>query len=178
MNDTKPSLDHQVLPALSCEQGDAMDEGKLREQLATTLGGRGAHMGFDQAVKGFPKNAVGKRVPGLAHTAWQLVWHIWKAQQDILEFIRNPAYVSPKWPEGYWPKEDVPEAAGAWEETLENYRADLKAVIALVRDKGNDLLAPFPHGDGQTLLREALLVIDHASYHLGQLVDIRKALGI
>ena len=135
-------------------------------------------MGFDQAVKGFPKNAIGRRVPGLAHTAWQLVWHIWIAQEDILEFIRNPAYQSPPWPEGYWPKEDAPAAGGEWETTLEKYRSDLKAIIALVRDEKNDLLRPFPHGDGQTLLREALLVIDHNSYHLGQLVDIRKALGV
>ena len=155
-----------------------MDEGKLREQLANSLSGRGAHAGFDHAVKGFTIAAVGRRVPGLAHTAWQLVWHIWIAQWDILEFIRDPAHKSPEWPVGYWPAEDAPASAAAWEKTLAGFRADLKAVIALVRDTKNDLLSPFPHGDGQTLLREALLVIDHNSYHVGQLVDLRRLLGI
>jgi hypothetical protein len=154
-----------------------MDETKLREQLASSLAGKGAHMGFDHAVKGFTAAALGKRVPGLAHTAWQIVWHIWMAQRDILEFIRDPAYTSPGWPAGYWPGEDAP-AAGEGEKKLAGFRADLKDVIALVRDPKNDLLAPFPHGTGQTLLREALLVIDHNSYHVGQLVDMRRLLGI
>ena len=155
-----------------------MDEAKLREQLASSLSGRGAHVGFDHAVKGFTPAAVGRRVPGLAHTAWQLVWHIWIAQWDILEFIRDPAHESPQWPVGYWPAEDAPASAAAWEKTLEGFRADLKAVTVLVRDTKNDLFSPFPHGDGQTLLREALLVIDHNSYHVGQLVDLRRLLGI
>ncbi|MGA2478052.1 MAG: DinB family protein [Spirochaetia bacterium] len=154
-----------------------MDEAKLREQLVSSLGGKGAHMGFDHAVKGFTTATTGQRVPGLAHTAWQLVWHIWMAQRDILEFIRNPAYESPEWPAGYWPKEDAP-AEGEWDKTLARFRADLKDVIALVRDPKNDLLLPFPHGSGQTLLREALLVIDHNSYHVGQLVDMRRLLGV
>jgi hypothetical protein len=155
-----------------------MDEGKLREQIVSSLGGRGAHMGFDQAVRGFPKAHIGHRVPGLAHTAWQLLWHIWMAQWDILEFIRDPSHESPKWPEGYWPSEDAPDTGTAWEMTIEKYRSDLKAIIALVRDEKNDLLQPFAHGDGQTLFREALIVIDHNSYHVGQLVDIRRILGV
>ncbi|MFI5369676.1 MAG: DinB family protein [Spirochaetia bacterium] len=155
-----------------------MDDAKLREQLVSTLGGHGAHMSFDQAVKGFPRDLIGKRVPNLAHTAWQLVFHIWIAQWDILDFVTNPSYESRPWPEAYWPAEDAPRPLSAWEETLGKIKADLKAVMDLVRDAGNDLFAPIPHGQGQTLLREALLVIDHTSYHVGQLVDLRRLLGI
>jgi hypothetical protein len=155
-----------------------MDEAKLREQLVKSLSGRGAHMGFDQAVKGFPQKLVGRRVPGLAHTAWQLVYHLWIAQWDILQFIRDPAHESPKWPDGYWPAEDAPRSSGQWEETLAKFGSDLTDMAELVRDPKNDLLEPFPHGQGQTLFREALLVIDHNSYHLGQLVDLRRLLDI
>jgi hypothetical protein len=154
-----------------------MDESKLRGQLIHSLGGKGAHMSFDQAVKGFPPELAGKRVPHLAHTAWQQVYHLWIAQWDILEFSRDSSHQSPKWPDGYWP-DAVPEGAGAWEETIGKFRSDLSVMVEMVRDEKNDLLAPFPHGEGQNLLREALLVIDHNSYHVGQLVDLRRLLGI
>ena len=155
-----------------------MEERKLREQLVNSLSGRGAHMGFDQAVKGFPLELVGRRVPGLAHTGWQLVYHLWIAQWDILQFIRDPAHESPKWPDGYWPAEDAPLSSDQWEETLVKFGSDLTAMAELVRNPKSDLLAPFPHGQGQTLFREALLVIDHNSYHMGQLVDLRRLLGV
>jgi uncharacterized damage-inducible protein DinB len=155
-----------------------MDDAKLREQVVSSLGGRGAHMSFEQAVKGFPRELMGRRVPNLAHTAWQLVYHLWIAQWDILEFSRNPSHESPQWPAGYWPVEDGPLPVSLWEETLGKFTADLKAMADLVSDEKSDLLAPFPHGEGQTLLREALLVIDHNSYHVGQLVDLRRLLGI
>jgi len=155
-----------------------MDDAKLREQLVSSLSGHGAHMSFDQAVKGFTRELIGRKVPNLAHTAWQLVYHLWIAQWDILEFVRNPAYESPQWPEGYWPGEDTPRSLSLWEETLGKFIADLKAMVDLVRNGKNDLFAPVPHGEGQTLLREALLVIDHNSYHVGQLVDLRRLLGI
>ncbi len=150
----------------------------LREQLVYSLGGKGAHMTFDQAVKGFPLDLVGKRVPLLAHTAWQLVHHLWITQWDILEFSRDAGHESPEWPVGYWPKEDAPASEKLWNETLRKFRADLDSMIAMVRDRKNDLLFPFPHGEGQTLLREALLVIDHNSYHVGQLVDLKRLLGV
>lgn len=155
-----------------------MDEAKLREQLVYSLSGKGAHMSFDQAVKGFTMQLASRRVAGELHTAWQLVFHLWITQGDILEFSRNPDYESPPWPEGYWPKKDAPDSLAQWEETLRKFRADLAAMITLVRDRKNDLLAPFAHGQGQTLLREALLVIDHNSYHVGQLVDLKRLLGM
>jgi hypothetical protein len=154
-----------------------MDEKKLREQLASTLSGRGAHVPFEKAIEGFPVEAAGRRAAGLAHTAWQVLFHLWMAQWDILEFVRDPSHQSPSWPEGYWPKEPAPPQASDWHATVKKFRADLAAVIGLVRDPEKDLLAPIPHGDGQTLLREALLVIDHNSYHVAQLVDIRRGLG-
>jgi hypothetical protein len=155
-----------------------VDDSKVREQLIHSLRGKGAHMSFDQATKGLPPTLIGKRVPGLAHTAWQLVYHLWISQWDILEFSRDPGHASPEWPAEYWPSEDAPASRDAWDETVGKLRADLETMIGLVRDKGNDLLAPFPHGEGQTLLREALLVIDHNSYHVGQLVDLRRLLGV
>ncbi|MGA2642626.1 MAG: DinB family protein [Spirochaetia bacterium] len=154
-----------------------MDESKLREQLVYSLSGKGAHMSFDQAVKGFPRDLVGERVPHLAHTAWQQVFHLWIAQWDIMEFSRDPSHKSPEWPKDYWPN-DSPEAVNLWDETIAKFRSDLASMIALVRDQKNDLLAPFPHGQGQTLLREALLVIDHNAYHVGQLVDLRRLLAV
>jgi hypothetical protein len=155
-----------------------MDEAKLREQLVYSLSGKGAHMSFDQAVKGFPRAAIGKTVPPLVHTAWQLGSHLRITQWDILEFSRDPGHNSPEWPDGYWPTHEAPENAREWDETLTRFRSDLAAMIDLVRDQKNDLLAPFPHGQGQTLLREALLVIDHNSYHVGQLVDLRRLLSM
>ncbi len=155
-----------------------MDEKRLREQLVYSLSGKGAHMSFDQAVKGFPLNRVGERVPHLAHTAWQLAYHLWITQWDILEFSRDPAHESPEWPLGYWPSTDSPDSDRLWDQTLRKFRTDLDSVIGMVRDEKNDLLAPFAHGKGQTLLREALLVIDHNSYHVGQLVDLKRLLGV
>jgi uncharacterized damage-inducible protein DinB len=155
-----------------------VDDTKLREQLVYSLSGKGAHMSFDQAVKGLPLALVGKRFPSLAHTAWQLVYHLWISQWDILEFCREASHKSPQWPAEYWPPEDAPAAEDQWVQTLVKQRSDLKSMIDLVRDKKNDLFAVFPHGDGQTLLREALLVIDHNSYHVGQLIDMRRLLGV
>jgi hypothetical protein len=155
-----------------------MDENALRAQLADSLGWRGAHMSFDQAVKGFPPKLIGARVPGLAHSAWQLVSHLRITQWDILEFSRDPGHVSPQWPEGYWPPDGEQPSAAQWDDALRTFRADLAAMIGLVGDGKNDLFTPFPHGQGQTLLREAILVIDHNSYHVGQLVDLRRLLEI
>ncbi len=154
-----------------------MDERALRAQLVYSLSGKGAHMSFDKAVKGFPLDKVGTAVPRLAHTAWQQVYHLWIAQWDILEFSRDARHQSPEWPTGYWPAPS-PERPALWDETISKFRADLAAMIELVEDEKNDLLAPFAHGQGQTLLREALLVIDHNAYHVGQLVDLRRLLQL
>src|SRR5579859_5414581 len=155
-----------------------MDEtAELRKHVIYLLNEGGAHVTFDAAVARFPAAARGKKPKGAPHTAWQLVEHMRIAQWDILEFSRNAAHVSPEFPGGYWPKSEAPPADRAWNESLRKFRADLEAMAALVSDPKTDLLARIPHGNGQTILREALLVADHNAYHLGQLVILRRLLG-
>ena len=150
----------------------------LREHLLYLLRGGGAHLDFEKAIAGLPAELRGAKVPGLPHTPWRLLEHMRIAQWDILEFSRNPKHVSPPWPDGYWPKADAPPDAAAWDRSVAAFRADLRAMQDLVADPATDLFAPIPHGEGQTVLREALLVADHNAYHLGQLVMLRRALGV
>ena len=155
-----------------------MDQDRsLRDHLLYLLSGKGAHVSFEKTVAGLPPELRGAKPAGLPHTPWQLLEHLRLAQWDILEFSRNPEHVSPEWPEGYWPATEAPPDDAAWEASLAAFRNDLAAMKALVADPASDLYTPFPHGDGQTLLREALLVADHNAYHLGQLVLVRRALG-
>ena len=149
----------------------------LREHLVSLLKGGGAHVHFMDAIDGFPEAKRGAFVEGLRHTVWQLMEHVRIAQRDILEFSRNPKHVSPGFPEGYWPKTPVPPNEAAWEESVQAFQRDLQEMIKLVKNPKTDLCAAIPHGDGQTILREALVLADHNSYHLGQLIDLRRALG-
>lgn len=149
----------------------------LREHLVSLLKGGGAHVHFMDAVVGFPEAKRGTFIAGLPHTGWQLLEHSRLAQWDILEFSRNAKHVSPGFPEGYWPKTPGPPDAAAWDKSIEAFRRDLDEMISLVKNPKTDLYAKISHGDGQTILREALLVVDHNAYHLGQLVDLRRALG-
>jgi DinB superfamily len=154
-----------------------MNDRALREHLLELLGGKSAHLTFDEAVADLPPALRGTRVPGTPHTSWRLVEHLRIAQWDILEFSRNPRHTSPDWPAGYWPPDDAPPDAGAWDRSVAQFRADLKAMRDLVADPATDLFARISHGDGQTILREALLVADHNAYHIGQLVMLRRVLG-
>lgn len=149
----------------------------LREQLVYLLKGGGAHVHFNDAFDGFPAGKRGVFAAGLPHTGWQLLEHMRLAQWDILEFSRNPKHVSPEFPEGYWPKTPIPRNEADWDNSVKTFRSDLQAIIRLVQDSRTDLYAKILHGDGQTILREALVLADHNSYHLGQLVDLRRALG-
>jgi hypothetical protein len=149
----------------------------LREHVLNLLRGGQAHLDFDTAVADLPAELRGARPPGLPHTPWRLVEHMRIAQWDILRFTVDPHHVSPEFPAGYWPKGDGPPDVDAWDRAVEAFRADLKSVMDLVADPGTDLFAPIPHGQGQTVLREALLVADHNAYHLGQLVVVRRLLG-
>ena len=149
----------------------------LRQHLLDLLRGRNAHADFDPSVGDFPSRLRGVKPPGAPHTAWQLLEHMRMAQWDILEFSRNAKHKSPPWPEGYWPKTEAPPKAASWNNSLRSFRADLKAMAKLVADKKTDLFAKIPHGTGQTILREAMLIADHNSYHLGQLVLLRRLLG-
>jgi hypothetical protein len=152
-------------------------ERALREHVLYLLGGGGAHLSFDQAVAGLTPKLRGQRAPGVPYTAWRLVEHMRIAQWDILEFSRDPKHISPEFPKGYWPSGDAPPNAAAWERSLAAFRSDLAAMARLVKDPASDLFMPFPHGNGQTLLREALLIADHNAYHIGQLVILRRLLG-
>jgi hypothetical protein len=149
----------------------------LREHLLYLLRGGGAHLDFEKAVAGLPPTLRGARPAGLPHSPWRLLEHLRLAQWDILEFCRDPRHESPPFPEGYWPPGDAPPDPGAWDRSAAAFRADLRAMEALVGDPASDLFTPLPHGQGQTLLREALLVADHNAYHLGQLVVVRRLLG-
>ena len=154
------------------------DNESLRRHLLYLLNGGGAHAKFDDVVKGLPPKLRGTRPPRFSHTPWMLLEHLRIAQWDILEFSRNAKYVSPQWPAGYWPKTEAPPSAAAWSKSVAQFRRDLKAMQKLVADPKTDLFARIPWGDGQTILREALLVADHNAYHLGQLVDVRRLLGV
>jgi uncharacterized damage-inducible protein DinB len=149
----------------------------LREHLLYLLQGGGAHLNFETAIAGLPPELRGAKPAGLPHTAWRLLEHMRICQLDILEFSRNPKHVSPKFPDGYWPKDDAPADAAAWDAAVAAFQADLKAMEDLVANPATYLFAPIPHGDGQTILREALLVADHNAYHLGQLVTVRRLIG-
>ena len=149
----------------------------VREQVVALLRSGNAHVAFDDALKNFPAKLRGTKPDGAEHTVWQLLEHMRIAQRDILEFSRSAKHVSPKWPEGYWPKAEKPPNSSAWTQSIVSFKKDLKAMQKLVEDPKTDLHARIPHGTGQTIFREALLVADHNAYHLGQLVLLRRLLG-
>lgn len=155
-----------------------MSDALLRRQLVELLDFPHAHANFEQAVHGVPAEQRGERPPGQPHTLWRLLEHLRIAQWDILEFSRRADHVSPAWPDGYWPPEDGPPDDEAWEKSIEAVQRDREAFAELLADEGRDLFEPFAWGQGQTLLREALLIADHNAYHVGQMVTLRQLLGI
>ena len=149
----------------------------LREHLLYLLNGGGALVHFEKAVADMPPELRGRTVAPVPHSPWRLLEHMRIAQWDILEFSRNAKHESPSWPDGYWPQGDAPTDDHAWDQSIEGFRKDLASMCALVADSSTDLFAPIKHGDGQTILREALLVADHNAYHLGQLIVVRRLLN-
>lgn len=154
-----------------------MSDTDLRQHVVNLLESRGAHADFEATIRALPAELRGVRAEGQPHTAWQLLEHLRIAQWDILEFSRDGEHVSPDFPVGYWPETEAPPDDEAWERSVEAFRGDLRAMCELVLDPATDLFAKIPWGDGQTVLREALLVADHNAYHLGQIVTLRRALG-
>jgi hypothetical protein len=150
---------------------------ELREHVVYLLHGGGAHATFDDAAKNMPEELRGVKPDGLPHTAWMLLEHLRLAQRDILEFCRNSKYKAPEWPKDYWPNTEAPPSTAAWNKSILQFRKDLKAMQELVTNPKTDLYARIPWGDGQTILREALLVADHNAYHIAQLIDVRRLLG-
>jgi len=155
-----------------------MPDDAIRDHLVRVLDWTEAHVGFDKAIDGIPAGKRGARAPGFEHSAWQLLEHIRLAQDDILDFCVNPKYVhSMKWPDDYWPAPEPPGGA-AWKESIASFTRSRDAMKALARDV-EDLTATVPTGTGnQTYMRAILLVADHTAYHVGQLVALRRALGI
>jgi len=149
----------------------------LRVLLSKLLSWEDAHVSFDGAVEGIPPDFRGSRPEGAPHSPWQLLEHIRICQRDILDFCRDPEYVERK-VEDYWPSGPAPPTDAAWDGSIASFRRDRDALKALAADSETDLFAPIPHGSGQTYLRELVLVADHNSYHVGQLVLLRNLLGI
>jgi len=154
-----------------------MSDQALRKHVLYLLQGGGAHLDFERAIADLPEHLRGAKVANVSHSPWRLLEHMRICQWDILEFARNPDHVSPTFPDGYWPAGDAPPDSAAWDGTVAAFRADLQALVDLVAAPATDLYAPIPHGNGQTILREALLVADHNAYHLGQFMFLRRCLG-
>ncbi|WP_407430619.1 DinB family protein [Arcticibacter sp.] len=148
----------------------------LIAELRTLLNGGGAHVSFKEATSGIPFKMLGEAPHGLPYSIWQLVEHIRIAQWDMLEFSRDAGHTSPEWPKGYWPSESAPSDEPAWLRTLEKIGDDLEAFMTLLETE--DLYKPFPYGNGQNILREALQIADHNAYHIAEIVMIRRLLGI
>jgi uncharacterized damage-inducible protein DinB len=155
-----------------------MNEKALRAQLVKLLGSGDAHVSFERAAKGIPAALRGVVPLGGEHSAWQLVEHLRIAQADILEFCISRTYREKKWPQDYWPKTAAPRDAKAWTQSLAAIRRDRKVLQKIAANPKIDLLAAVPKGSGQTYLREILLVADHDAYHIGQLISLRRQLGI
>ena len=146
------------------------------ENLVDLIEKGNAHVSLDDALD-IPFSLLGERPANVPYSTWQLAEHIRIAQWDLLEFSRNAKHVSPKWPDEYWPKETAPQSEDAWKECIKQIKADRKSFTELVKNSGDDLYKPFDYGDGQSLLKEAMVLADHNSYHAGEIVIIRRLLN-
>ncbi len=151
----------------------------LRRHLTQLLDWHDAHVDFDAVVADIPVEMQGVRPQQLPYSLWQLLEHLRLTQRDILEFCRNPQYKQPKWPDEYWPDADAaPPTSEVWSQSVAGFQADRQALTAMIGDPALDLFVEIPHGEGQTYLREVLLAADHNAYHLGEMVALRRLLGI
>lgn len=150
---------------------------ELFEHLENLLTKGNAHATIDDALDKVSFDLVGKKPGNLPYSIFQLAEHIRIAQWDILEFSGNEQHVSPKWPDGYWPDDAEPKSKADWDSCIRQIKSDRKEFVSLLANNQENLFKPFPHGDGQTLLREALLLADHNSYHTGEIIVVRKLLG-
>jgi uncharacterized damage-inducible protein DinB len=163
------------MPERSSELSDAMTP--IREELIFQLTRGNAHMGFEEAVADFPDAAMNSQFPNGTYTPWHLLEHMRLTQWDILDFIRNPAYQEGQWPQDYWPSQDKQATRADWDETIRAFLADRQALNELVADPETDLDATIPHGSGQTIMREILVVVDHNAYHTGEFAIMRQVMG-
>lgn len=149
----------------------------VREQLLAHLNGRNAHMTLQEAVANFPADHYNTKPPQVAYTPWQLLEHIRIGQWDILEFIRDPDYVSPPWPAGYWPDPRETADQEAWEQTISSFLSDTQSLRDIINNPDTDLYAPIPHAPDYTIFREILVASDHIAYHLGEFATLRQVMG-
>jgi DinB family protein len=170
----KQAAAKRAAPRAVKKQSNSSGEKIIREQLRHLLDGGHAHISWKEALADFPPELQGVKPQGSPHTPWQLLEHMRIALWDILEFSRDPKHVSPQFPEGYWPPAETPPSPDAWEKSAKAFGRHLEDLKKLVGDSKTDLFARIPHGDGQTILREALVAADHNAYHLGQLVLLRR----
>jgi len=150
---------------------------ELRSELIRLLEGHDARMPFDEAVEGFPVEAMNAFPPNVAYTPWHLLEHVRLTQLDILDYIVNREYVEPRWPDDYWPARDATATPEQFAATLDGFRRDSAALVALVADPATDLLAVIPNTPGHTVLREVRVVGDHNAYHIGEFAVLRQVMG-
>ena len=153
-------------------------EAHIRELLGRLLAWEDAHVGFDAAIADIPVSARGAAAASLPHSLWQLLDHLRRTQHDIVDFCVNPHYEDLQWPADYWPHSAAPPSAAAWDESIRQFREDRSALQRLAADTSTDLTATIPHGSGQTYARELVLAADHAAYHIGQMILVRRVLGL
>jgi len=149
----------------------------VREQLLALLRGGNAYFPFERIIAEFPAQHYNSKAPNVSYSPWHILEHLRRAQWDILEFIRNPAHISPDWPEGYWPAKDEQAGETRWQQTIANFKADLQALQDIVTNPETDLYAPLPHATGYTILREILVVADHNAYHIGEFAVLRQVMN-
>lgn len=154
-----------------------MTDEQLRKHLDELLSGGSAHLDWKSTLAGVPSKLRGVRPSRSPYSIWELLEHMRIAQWDILGFSTDPKHESPDWPSGCWPKTQAPPSGVAWDRSVKSFARDIAAMKKLVANPKTDLFAPIPHGTGQTILREALLMADHNAYHLGQIVLVRRLLG-
>lgn len=154
-----------------------MDDGALRRQLVELLDGVGAHMTFDEAVADFPDDAMNRRAPNVSYTPWHLVEHLRLTQRDFVEYVTNPDYVEPRWPDDYWPAPDAETTRDGFDESVRGFLADQATLRALVLDPATDLFAVLPNTPGHTILRAVRLDADHNAYHIGEFAVLRQVMG-
>ena len=154
----------------------SIEDKVLREQLLALLRGRNAHLSFDEAIADFPMEHINTKPPNVSYTPWHILEHLRIAQWDILEFVRNPDHISPEWPKGYWANPNAQAGEAQWQQTIDRFRIDLKAIEMLVTNPNTDFFAPIPHAPDYTIFREVLLVADHNAYHIGEFAILRQVM--
>lgn len=151
----------------------------VRTQLVNLMIKRQAHLLFEDAIADFPEDQINVKPPKVTYTFWHLIEHVRICQWDILDYIRNPKYVTPEWPKDYWPDPESRTDLAGWKKTVEQFYADRQALVDLIQDPATDLYAQIPHGQpGHNILREILIVADHNAYHIGELGILRQSMGL